>query len=390
MGRTHPDNCLWIFCCCGCLPMIGLFKGLIIVGPILIISLISFTSIAIILLPHDIFLTYKSLLKTHIIGINLKLMGMLLLPIALLAWPILVIFVSSVFGILYGLFCPVVKTFDEHYNICYGGFADTFKDVCNFVEEFWKFNYHSYFTYLSEIENRKVDKPFDISIIQLIIGLILAIYGSAVGVIVLTLMWVIKLLPSIFRMYYLSCKYYFSDFGCLEKFMYVIFFIMALAIIPAIGILTILVYIGFGLYGGIYCAIEGYKHNICRGIISIWNIIHHCDKLTNEYIFDKSCSCFPDCDDWCLKKEEDNNSKNRNREEVKNNNYNNETKKNDNTKENIEVNDEKKENEEINENKNNEENLEVDDKKDNEENLVVENKEEIKEKLLENENKEEV
>ena len=297
----HSDDCMWICCCCGCLPILGLIKGLIIVGPILIISLIGFTGVAIILLPHDIFLTYKSLLKTHMIGINLKLMGMLLLPIALLSWPILVIFVSSVFGILYGFLCPVVRTFDEDYNICCGGFTDTFIDVFDFIKQFWKFNYHSYFTYLSEIENRKVDKPFDISIIQLITGLILASYGSIVGVIVLTIMWLVKLLPSIFRMYYLSFKYYFSDFGCLERFMYVIFFIMALAIIPVIGILTILGYIGYGLYGGIFCAIEGYKHNICRGIISIWNTIRNCDEISNNYIFDESYTCFPDCDDWCLK-----------------------------------------------------------------------------------------
>jgi hypothetical protein len=252
--RTHLDNCYWVFCCCGCLPIIGLFKGLIIVGPIFIISLIGYTGVAIILLPHDIYLTYKSLLKTHIIGINLKLMGMLLLPIALLSWPILVMFTGSVFGILYGLFCPVVRTFDSGFNIFYGGFVDVFKDVFEFIKKFWQFNYISYFSYLQEIENRKVDKPFDINIIQLIIGLILANYGSAVGVIVLIPMWLIKLLPSIYRMYYISCKYYFYELGCLEKLMYLIFFIMVLAVIPVIGILTIFVYIGFGIYGGIYCA----------------------------------------------------------------------------------------------------------------------------------------
>ena len=125
-------------------------------------------------------------------------MAMLLLPIALLSWPILVMFVSSILGIVYGLFCPVVRTFDEDYNIITGGFADVFKDIFDFIKNFWKFNYHSYFTYLSDIERSKVDKPFDISIIQLIIGLILAIYGSIVGAIVLTLMWLIKLLPSIY------------------------------------------------------------------------------------------------------------------------------------------------------------------------------------------------
>ena len=327
-------------------------------------------------------------------------MGMLLLPIALLSWPITVMFVGSIFGILYGLFCPVVRTFDDNYNIVFGGFADVFIDIFNFIKEFWTFNYDSYFTYLREIENRKVDKPFDINIIQLIIGLILANYGSIVGLIVLTLMWLIKLLPSIYRMYYLSCKYYFSDLGCLEQFMYMIFFIMALAIIPVIGIIAILGYIGYGIYGGIFCAIEGYKHNICRGIISIWITIRKCDEISNEYIFDSYCSCFPDCSDWCLKKEEET-PKNKNKEEVNDINSNKDTKKNDDTQENFEIKKNKNENVVVVEKKDNEENLKVDVKKDNEENLIidekknieenllVENNEDIKEQLIENENKEE-
>ena len=115
--RTHPDDILWLACCCGCLPILGIIKGAIIVGPITIISLFGFTGIAIILLPHDVYLTYKALLKTSLIGKNLKMMGMLLLPFALLGWPILIAFSSSIFGILYGLFCPVVRTFDSDYDI---------------------------------------------------------------------------------------------------------------------------------------------------------------------------------------------------------------------------------------------------------------------------------
>ena len=70
--RTHPDNGLWILCCCGCLPVLGMIKGIIIVFPIFLISLIGFTGVAIVLLPHDVFLTYKAICKTSIIGINIK------------------------------------------------------------------------------------------------------------------------------------------------------------------------------------------------------------------------------------------------------------------------------------------------------------------------------
>ena len=172
---------------------------------------------------------------------------------------------------------------------------------------------------------------------------------------------------------------------------------MALAIIPPVGILTILGYVGYGLYGGIFCAIEGYKHNICRGIISIWITIRNCDEFSNKYIFDKRCTCFPYCDDWCLKKEENNNS-DENKEKVNDINSNNETKKDDDTKENLEnkndekniVGDDNKNNIVINEKNDNEEKMVVNEKKVNEENLEVECNEDIKEKLLDNDNKEKI
>ncbi len=301
MGRTYPDNICWVCCCCGCLPIIGLIKGVIVVGPILIISFIGITGCAIVLLPHDIFLTYKALIKTSLIGINLKILGMLLLPIALASWPILVTTGSILFGIFFGLFAPVVYTFDESYNIIYGGFVETFENDCSLIKDFWKFNYNSYFDYLRDIEERECDDPFDINIIQIIIGIVLAGYGSIIGVIVFTLMWFVKLFPSIFRMYYEMFKMY-CDLKCYEIFMYLIFFTIALSLVPVVGVLAILAYIGFGLYGGINCAIEGYKYNIGRGIISIWSTIHDGDKLSNSLIFNREESCFPDCKDTCKTK----------------------------------------------------------------------------------------
>ena len=54
-------------------------------------------------------------------------------------------------------------------------------------------------------------------------------------------------------------------------------------------------------------------------------------------------SCFPDCSDWCLKKEEET-PKNKNKEEVNDINSNKETKKNDDTQENLEIKKNKNEN----------------------------------------------
>ena len=99
-----------------------------------------------------------------------------------------------------------------------------------------------------------------------------------------------------FKMY---CK-----LECYEIFMYLIFFTIGFCLVPVVGVLAILAYIGFGLYGGIRCAIEGYTYNIGRGIISIWSTIHDGDKYSNSLIFGRNESCFPDCEDTCKTKKE--------------------------------------------------------------------------------------
>lgn len=56
-----------------------------------------------ILLPYDVYLTYRCLLKTKKYGINIKLLAFLLLPFALFAWPFLVAIYSLVFGFYFGI-----------------------------------------------------------------------------------------------------------------------------------------------------------------------------------------------------------------------------------------------------------------------------------------------
>jgi len=292
--RIRTDNFIWALCCCGCLPIIGLIKGLIVVIPVSILSVFGFTGIALVLLPHDIVYTYRALIKTSIIGINLKILAFLLLPIALVAWPVLVLFVSCCFGFFFGLFGPVVKTFDSKYDLFFGGISDIIYDTLYFIENFWDFNYHSFFIYLLKIEDRKVNEPFDINIIQLILSLILACYGSIVGVIVLSVMWFIKLIPTIYRLYRYLIELL-LEFSLVVIFMFSIFFILGFCCVPALGVASILLYIGYALFGGIRCAIEGYKYNFLRGLISIWDTIHCFDSITNSYIFNTENSCLPDC-----------------------------------------------------------------------------------------------
>jgi hypothetical protein len=67
MARIY-DNPLFIIFCCGGLPFLGLLKSLVVVIPVVMMHVVSCFFISIIMLPHDIWFTYYTVLKTAMIG----------------------------------------------------------------------------------------------------------------------------------------------------------------------------------------------------------------------------------------------------------------------------------------------------------------------------------
>jgi hypothetical protein len=104
-------------------------------------------------------------------------------------------------------------------------------------------------------------------------------------------MWFVKLIPLISILYYELFKKYYL-FECPDMLFLWIKYLIAIALIPLIGVLTILFYIDFGFYRGLTCAIEGYHFNVYHGFISICRTIAEVDELSNSYIFDTECTCF--------------------------------------------------------------------------------------------------
>lgn len=155
MARIQQDNILWILCCCGGLPIIGLIKGLLTCIPIAVGSCIGATVIAVIMLPHDVYFTYYTILKANQLGPNITALAMLLLPIPLALWPVLVSICSLVGGLGVGLVYPIVTTFEERSNLFVGGMEDALAHCLSALKNFWKFNSESYFLYLREFREDK-------------------------------------------------------------------------------------------------------------------------------------------------------------------------------------------------------------------------------------------
>jgi len=293
MGRVKSDNFLWICCCCGCLPLIGLIKGAILCVPILIIHFIPCTLIALVLLPHDIFYTYYTILATKKLGRNIKVLAVLLLPLPLFLWPPCVLLLTIIIGGGMGLFYPVYLTFDDDVHVL-GGWIETFTRAFKNVKEFYDFDTNSYFVYLDEFRNAACDTPFDIKIIEIFIGLIIAIFGVIIDGISITLLAILKFPFSIPKMYYELWNAYFKQ-DCLQIFMFGIFFIIGNALVPVGAALALGIVIIGGLCVGLGSAGIAYSKGIVDSFKWQLDMVYKFDKQSNSLIFGSDTSFLPCC-----------------------------------------------------------------------------------------------
>ena len=294
--RLHPNNCLWVLCCCGCLPILGLLKGIITVVPSILLQWIPCTIISIILLPHDIFITYYSFLASKKIGPNLTAMAMMLLPIPLILWPPSVCIATFIFGAGFGLFNPIGKTFDDRYEVFCGGIIETLKEGAEFVKKFWEFNSDSYFTYLFDFRNYNLkdgEKPFDISVIQLFIGTLIGTSGSIIDGICFTVLAVIYLIPGIFRGYFELWKWYckYCSKGCDSCVEFVWFglmfpiFILANAVL-APGIVLVAAFAALsGFFIGLSAGYHAYNSGVPEAYKKVFEWVSEFNKGANKAIF---------------------------------------------------------------------------------------------------------
>lgn len=300
--RIHANNILWVCCCCGFLPFIGLFKGLIAFIPCTLIHVIPCTLIAIILLPHDIFFTYYSILSSEKIGKNVTALGMILLPIPLLLWPECVSIAYLAYGGGFGLFKPIMATFNEEYELFCGGIFESIYESFKNVKEFWNFNYNSYFSYLQDFRVYKLshgEKPFDISLIELFIGIVIGTSGAIIDGILFTLLTLIKLIPGLLKSYWNLWKW-FGDYlkdcrkSCLGFVWFGLefpIFILANIVLP-VGVVLVAAFICLsGFFIGVSGGYVAYDQGIAKAYAKMIEWAREYDEKSNKFIYGEEWSC---------------------------------------------------------------------------------------------------
>jgi len=270
----------------------GFFKGLILFVPVLLMHFIACTFISILYLPHDIFYSYYTILGTKKLGRNIKVLAILLLPLPLVLWPPAVLFVSILVGLYIGLFYPVYFTLEEE-KLVLGGWIKTFEITFKNIKWFYKFDTNSYFTYLEEFRNAECTDPFDIRIIDIFVGIIIASIGVVIDGVAITLIAILKFPLSFPKAYYTLWKAYF-ELDCIYIFMLFIFFVIGNALVPVALALTLGVVIIAGFCVGLGSAAIAYKNGLAAAFKWQINVIYKFDDSTNDILF-KVNSCLPCC-----------------------------------------------------------------------------------------------
>ncbi|XP_024028620.1 uncharacterized membrane protein At3g27390 [Morus notabilis] len=138
---------------------LGLLKAAII-GPIVVAILVAGNSAVIIgLWPAHFLWTYYCVAKSKKLGLVLKILVLVVLPLPLVLWLVVGIFASLLGGIGYGIFAPLIATFearganfrDKFYHCFADGTWSTIKGSCTAVRDLVDFCFHSYFSYMDEL-----------------------------------------------------------------------------------------------------------------------------------------------------------------------------------------------------------------------------------------------
>ncbi|XP_021766319.1 uncharacterized membrane protein At3g27390 [Chenopodium quinoa] len=172
--------------------ILGILKALVISPIAAGIIGVGNSSVIIGLWPAHIIWTFYCVARTKKLGITLKILMLLSLPLPLVLWPIAGILGSFIGGFGFGFFSPILATFeavgenvaDKTYHCIVDGCWETIQGSCTVVRDFTDFCFHSYFSYMDElIMKRPADeKPLEIKLSRLPGCLLVSLVGLLIDV----------------------------------------------------------------------------------------------------------------------------------------------------------------------------------------------------------------
>lgn len=181
---------------------IGLIKGLIFGLPACAVATICTACIVMAFLPYHVFLAAKIVWTTAYLGPNVRFLLLLLFfPVSVVAYPVISVLVTfllcfgiNVFGIGATVFpedCTTHKSILHHY-----------KETVEWVEHIYKLARHEFPRVapdLCYVPQNWDGQIYEISVAKLVVGAVLLVYGTVVGLVLIFLIGIVKFPYTVFR-----------------------------------------------------------------------------------------------------------------------------------------------------------------------------------------------
>ncbi|KAK3444571.1 hypothetical protein EUGRSUZ_A01381 [Eucalyptus grandis] len=230
--------------------------------------------------------TYYCVARTKRLGLILKVLVLTMLPVPLVLWPVVGIAGSVLGGVAYGVFAPLIATFeavgenvtDKLYHCFLDGLWSTVEGSCTAVRDFTDFCFHSYFSFMDELREkiRPDAKPMDIKLSRLPASLLVSLVGVVVDVPSIMAVALVKSPYMLFR----GWKRLLEDLIGREG--------------PFLETISVTAAFLSSFFLGLFSGVVAYQEDSLRmGVAYIVSVVSLFDEYVNDLLYLQEGSCLP-------------------------------------------------------------------------------------------------
>ena len=261
--------------------LLGVFFGI----PLALVATFSSTAIVIVCLPYNLFLAMRTLYTTTFLGPNVRILLLLFLPFITVVYPIAFFSVALVLSIAYDVLGMTASVFMDCEEEGCMGLAVFYKDTWDAVIQVYKHVYSDASEtapQLCRIPQNWNGHVYEIPLHKLGIGILLLVYGSAIGALVVPLISFLKL-P--FGLYHANKGYLRLCWRQPCYWVFVEFLGFVFLNILVLPLATLVIPPLYGVFIGVSCASEALRVNDMKeGFRESFRILREFDVATTDLL----------------------------------------------------------------------------------------------------------
>ncbi|KAE8646810.1 uncharacterized membrane protein At3g27390 [Cucumis sativus] len=284
--------------------LLGLLKAAIVAPISAAIIVICNSSVILGLFPAHFFWTFFCFARTKKLGIILKTVVLVFLPLPLILWPVVGIVGSLLGGIGYGFFVPLIATFeavgagvtDKLYHCLADGCLSTIKASCLIVMDFTDFCFNSYFSYMDELGElmHSDEKPMEVKLSRLPCCLLASLIGVPVDFIFITLVALWRSPYMLFKGWKRLLEDLVGREGPFLEAVCVPFAGLAIILWPLAVVGAVISAIISSLFLGLYAGVIVHQEDSFQlGIAYVLSVVSMFDEYVNDLLYLREGSCIP-------------------------------------------------------------------------------------------------